>query len=149
MIPLQLARENHAELSAGRARGAPGRAASPKGNETPSYGIGAIRVALDHRVERRAWAVGRLIELPGTRAEASLITLRGRARGAPAREATRDLHARRVRIDVQKNSGHRGPALARERLARTLALEGQQEPRRLGRLLDHRRVARAGDEPDG
>lgn len=43
--------------------------------------------------------------------------------------------------------------LGRERLARTLArtlaLEGQEEPRRLGRLLDHRRVARAGDEPDG
>jgi hypothetical protein len=38
--------------------------------------------------------------------------------------------------------------LVRERLARTLALEGQEEPRRLGRLLDHRRVARAGDEPD-
>ena len=39
MIPLQLARENHAELSAGRARGAPGRAASPNGNERRLTGL--------------------------------------------------------------------------------------------------------------
>ena len=66
-------------------------------------------MARDHRVERRAWAVGRLIELPGTPAEASLITLRGRARGAPAREATRDCTRAACVLMFKKILGTGGP----------------------------------------